>query len=179
MPLSKVQRQQAIRSSSQEGGGRRTGLCEHVLGRAESIGLGNADRKPDETEEEVEHHECDGELEDERVEPWGEIIDHDGAEQHQLGYTPDQDAPLDAIVRSTSAGEIDVPNDELRDDIVCGRLTEEALSETSARRERRRGKRPAWQLEAVKDVQAVQAHQATTKPTRRAYRGPALSAAQM
>lgn len=39
--------------------------------------------------------------------------------------------------------------------------------------------RQTWQLLATKVIQAVQDHQATTKPKNLAYLGPALSAAQM
>ena len=41
------------------------------------------------------------------------------------------------------------------------------------------GEALTWQFPAAKVIQAVQDHQATTKPKNLAYFGPALSAAQM
>jgi hypothetical protein len=38
---------------------------------------------------------------------------------------------------------------------------------------------PTWQLPAAKVIHAVHDHQATMKPKKRAFFGPALSAAQM
>ena len=78
----------------------------------------HGDRKPDEAEEKVEHDDEEREAEHGLIPLRREVVDSDRQEQHDLGDPPNERAPFDVIV-SSATGKVDLPNGELRYDVVC------------------------------------------------------------
>ena len=54
---------------------KRTGHSEDILGRPETICIRDANRQPDEAQEEVKHHQADGEFEDTGIQSWRKVVD--------------------------------------------------------------------------------------------------------
>ena len=102
----------------------------------------------------------DRELEHERIGSRGEVIYGNGQHQNTFGDGPDESTPLDIIIVCPSR-EIDLPDRQLRHDIIgSGLYTIPGVKvlklwdhETLT-----------WQLPAANVIQAVEDHQATTKP---------------
>ena len=101
------------------------------------------------------------------------MVQRDGEDQEELRDYPHDGSPFN-VVRGNAVRKVHLVYDEQRKDIVCG-----GLSGLLSLFESGNTKGRTWQFPAAKVTQAVQAHQATRKPKKRAYLGPALSAAQM
>ena len=95
----------------------RTSGSEDKLCGAESVGVVDGDREPDEAEEKVEHQDEEREAEHGLVPPRGEVIDRDRHEQHEFGDGPDERTPFDVIVPD-AAGKVDLPYGKLRHDVI-------------------------------------------------------------
>ena len=113
MPLST----DTLATEEQNNGSTLTGLREDILSRAEAVRARDTDGEPNDTEKEVHHVDTDGEAENTRVPPRGKIVDGDGTEENTLRNSPDESAPLDVVVANTS-GEVNLPNGELRYNVV-------------------------------------------------------------
>lgn len=79
------------------------------------------DGQPDQAEEEVEHHETDGKLEHSRIHPRRKVVDSDGNDEHPFRDGPDDCSPLHVRIVHI-AGKLNLPDVELRDNVICGRL---------------------------------------------------------
>jgi hypothetical protein len=104
------------RTEKKQNFGRTSGSEDKLCG-AESVGVVDGDREPDEAEEKIEHQDEEREAEHALVPPRGEVIDRDRHEQHEFGDGPDERTPFDIIVPN-AAGKVDLPHGKLRHDVI-------------------------------------------------------------
>lgn len=151
-----------------------TSHSENILCGTESISFGDTDGKPDDTKEEIEHHKANWEAEDDGIHARWQIVDCNSDNEEHFRNDPNERAPFYIIIANASR-EIDFPDCELGNEIVCSGLewvSSDGLQEIMQ-------VRFTWQFPATNVIHAVQDHQATMNPKNLAYLGPALSAAQI
>lgn len=73
------------------------GLCKDPFCRLETIGLGHANWKPDDVQEEIEHDDASRQPENVAVRLRIKIVHPDGYEQEDLGYDPLYSTKLDVV----------------------------------------------------------------------------------
>ena len=103
--------------------GKLTCRSERLFCGTEPVRFRHSDGEPDKAQKEIDKIQPNRELENERIQSWGEVIDSDGQHQNTLGDRPDEGTPLDVTIVRPS-WEIDLPDGQLRHNIVGGGLSD-------------------------------------------------------
>lgn len=152
-------------------------LGKNLRGGSEAISARNTDRQPNQAQQEIERDDEEREFEHAAVHPGRKVVEGDGAQEDGFRDSPREGPEFD-VGNSDASGKIGFEDDHQREQVVGRRLTV-ARGECHPSGAGPPGDDEADDWEEERRVSDLRPFLFRAKDSRRAYRVPAASAAQI